>query len=55
MTTADDLNAWLGKQSGKPVSVATENTDLAAELKRGLAFFTKEKSAKAQPKKGKPR
>lgn len=37
-TTADELNTWLGKQSGKPVSVATENTDLASELKRGLAF-----------------
>lgn len=55
VTTADDLNAWLGKQSGKPVSVATENTDLAAELKRGLAFFKKEKTAKAQPKKAGPR
>ena len=55
VTTADDLNAWLGKQSGKPVSVATKNTDLAAELKRGLAFFKKEKSAKAQPNKAKPR
>jgi hypothetical protein len=55
VTTADDLNAWLGKQSGKPVSVATHNTDLAAELKRGLAFFKKENTAKAQPKKAKPR
>ena len=50
-TTADDLNAWLGKQSGKPVTVATENTDLASELKRGLAFVKKEKAAKPQPKK----
>jgi hypothetical protein len=50
-TTADDLNAWLGKQSGKPVIVATENTDLASELKRGLAFVKKEKGAKPQPKK----
>ena len=50
VTTADDLNAWLGKQSGKPVSVATQDTDLAAELKRGLAFVKKEKSARAQPK-----
>ena len=50
-TTAEDLNAWLGKQSGKPVTVATENTDLASELKRGLAFVKKEKSAKPRPKK----
>jgi hypothetical protein len=45
-TTVDDLNAWLGKQSGKPVIAATENTDLASELKRGLAFIKKEKGAK---------
>ena len=31
-TTPDELNAWLGKESGKPVHVATENTDLTAEL-----------------------
>lgn len=42
-TTSEDLNAWLGKQSGKPVIAATENTDLALELKRGLAFVKKEK------------
>ena len=55
VTTADDLNAWLGKQSGKPISVATENTDLAAELKRGLAFTRNEKGTKGQPKKAKAR
>ena len=37
-TTPDELNAWLGKESGKPVHVATQNTDLTAELKRGLSF-----------------
>lgn len=40
-TTPAELNAWLGKEAGKPVHVATENTDLAAELKRGLAFVKK--------------
>lgn len=54
-TTANDLNAWLGKQSGKPVSIATENTDLASELKRGLAFVKKEKGAKPQPAKNQPK
>lgn len=38
-TTTDELNAWLGKESGKPVHVATEDTDLTAELKRGLSFI----------------
>jgi hypothetical protein len=47
VSTAEELNAWLGKASGKPVSVATENTDLAAELKRGLAFIKKEKGVKS--------
>ena len=50
-TTADELNAWLGKESGKPVHVATEDTDLTAELKRGLSFIRKEKQPSASPKK----
>jgi len=45
-TTAEELNAWLGKESGKPVHVATENTDLTAELKRGLSFVRHEKTPK---------
>ncbi len=36
--TVEELNQWLGKQSGKPVHVVTDATDLGAELKRGLAF-----------------
>lgn len=38
-TTPEELNAWLGKESCKPVHVATEGTDLSAELKRGLSFI----------------
>jgi hypothetical protein len=49
-TTPDELNAWLGKESGKPVHVATANTDLTAELKRGLSFVRREK----EPSIGKP-
>lgn len=54
VTTPEELNAWLGKQSGKPVHAMTESTDLAAELKRGLAFIRSEKhppAKKAAPKK----
>jgi len=47
VSTPEELNAWLGKASGKPITVATESIDLAAELKRGLAFIKKEKDAKA--------
>src|SRR6201988_3916501 len=42
-TTPNELNAWLGKESGKPVHVATENTDLTAELERGLSFVRRER------------
>lgn len=51
-TTPEELNAWLGKESGKPVHVATEATDLTAELKRGLSFVrreTRSHSADPQP------
>ena len=38
-----ELNGWLGRESaGEPVQIATEATDLGAELKRGLAFVRKE-------------
>lgn len=47
-TTPEELNSWLGRESGKPVHVATENTDLAAELKRGLSFIRSEKTAKGK-------
>lgn len=49
-TTPAELNAWLGKESGKPVHVATEDTDLTAELKRGLSFVRREKPAKRKSK-----
>jgi hypothetical protein len=48
-TSSNELNAWLGQESGKPVHVATEDTDLTAELKRGLSFVRSEKIDK--PKK----
>ena len=43
--TPADLNQWLGKESGEPLRVATEQTDLSSELKRGLAYV---RSAKHQ-------
>jgi hypothetical protein len=47
-TSPEELNAWLGKESGKPVRVTTESTDLAAELKRGLSFIRHEKQSDKQ-------
>src|SRR6201997_3243407 len=51
-TTPDELNAWLGKESGKPVHVATEDTDLTAELKRGLSFIHHESRRRKTLKEG---
>lgn len=46
-TTTDDLNSWLRRESGRPVRVATDNTDLTAELKRGLSFVRHEKQSES--------
>jgi len=40
-TTPDRLNEWLANVSNKPVHIVTPETDLTAELKRGLAFAKK--------------
>ena len=53
-TSSDELNAWLGQESGKPVHVATENTDLTAELKRGLSFVRSEKPGIPKKKQSAP-
>ena len=45
-TTPEELNAWLGKESGKPVHTVTEETDLTAELKRGLSYVRNENTSK---------
>lgn len=47
-SSREQLDAWLGKESGKPVHVVTAETDLASELKRGVAFVKRgAKHAKA--------
>jgi hypothetical protein len=42
-TTPKELNDWMGKQSGKPVHVVTDNADLTSELKRAVSFARREK------------
>lgn len=37
-STPEELNRWLGEESGKPVHVVTDESDLAAEIKRGISF-----------------
>jgi hypothetical protein len=42
-TTPQELNDWMGKESGKPVHVATGNAELTSELKRAVSFARREK------------
>jgi primase-polymerase (primpol)-like protein len=42
-TTPQELNDWMGKESGKPVHVATGNADLTSQLKRAVSFARREK------------
>jgi hypothetical protein len=38
----EELNGWLGRESaGEPVQIATQETDLSSELKRGLSYVRK--------------
>lgn len=37
-SSPNQLNEWMGRETGKPVHVVTAETDLASELKRGVAF-----------------
>src|SRR5207249_11250815 len=50
-SSPEQLNVWLGRESGKPVHVITPEADLTSGLKRGVAFFraTKKCSAKRSP------
>lgn len=52
-TSPAELNAWLGRESGKPIHVVAPQSDLSAELKRGLAFVRQEKRP-AKPARSKP-
>jgi hypothetical protein len=45
------FNAWLEREAGiGPIHVATPDTDLSAELKRGLAYVRREHSTGRNPK-----
>ena len=45
VTSPEQLNAWLGRESGKPVHIITPEADLTSELKRGLSSIRREKRA----------
>ncbi len=46
---------YIGMDVSKPVHIATENTDLSAELKRGRSFIRTGKSRKKSKKAALPR
>ncbi len=41
VASEEELNQWLGRDIGEPVHIATAESDLGAELKRGLSFVKK--------------
>lgn len=43
VTSPEQLTEWLGRESGKPVHVVSPETDLTAELKRGIAYARQNK------------
>jgi hypothetical protein len=51
-TTREELNRWLGRESaGGPVQIATDETDLSAELKRGLSFICDQNRVQSRKRK----
>ena len=46
----EELNNWLGREAGgEPLHVAVPEVDLAAELKRGLAYVRGQHSSRKSP------
>src|SRR5437870_12439250 len=43
-SSPEQLNVWLGRESGKPVHVITPEADLTSELKRGVRSFVPRRS-----------
>ncbi len=45
--SSEELNRWLGREAaGEPLQIASENTDLSSELKRGLSYVRKHSPAR---------
>lgn len=49
VASPEELNRWLGRESGEPVQIATETTDLLANLRRGLSHV-RERHRQTRPK-----
>jgi len=47
----EELNSWLGREAGgEPLHLAVPESDLAAELKRGLTYVRKQRSSAKKSK-----
>ncbi len=53
VASPEELNRWLGRESGEPVQIASESTDLAADLKRGLSYIRAQRQHKPSKPKSK--
>jgi hypothetical protein len=51
----EELNRWLGRESGEPVQIATASTDLAADLRRSLSHVRQTPSPKPEKRKEQPK
>jgi|SRR5215468_3674618 hypothetical protein len=48
VASQESLRQWLGRESaGEPVQIASDETDLSADLKRGLAYVRQTGKKKA--------
>jgi hypothetical protein len=55
VASPEELNRWLARESGEPVQIATESTDLAANLRRGLSHIRQQRLQKPGKPKEKPK
>jgi hypothetical protein len=55
VASPDQLNRWLGRESGGPIQIATESTDLASDLRRGLSYIRAQRQHKSRRPKDKPK
>jgi hypothetical protein len=52
IASQEDLRQWLGRESaGEPLQIASDETDLSAELKRGLAYVRQAGKKKSDERK----
>jgi hypothetical protein len=48
--SSEELNRWLGREVSEPLQIATDSTDLSAELNRGLSYVRKQRRGQNKKK-----